>query len=266
MEKENAKVGIIYVDTNSRTAEKIGVGAIYFSKNKIRFKFSNSKILLVRQFIDANIWLFLKEQIAQIEERLKDVNHPTSNGIDADYFKYLNNYSQGLIKFGELKPFFGSVDEQKIATFLDNLVSVKRHEKIKEKIIPRELKVRIDENVIPDSLLSVSLDAAFEGNDKLLLFKEIKTSNKYQFKTQLQTQLSLSRTLSQLFNIEPERIEILVVTNKEHEAFTNSILRELNRKNIKALIGKEEFSQVIDSLVHKGYKTLSSNNLLAQKA
>lgn len=263
MEKENAKVGIVYVDTNSSTAEKIGVGAIYFSDNKVRFKFSNAKILLVRQFIDTNAWLFLKNQIAQIKESLKDANDSKDKGINIDYFKYLNNYSQGLIKFGELKPFFGSADEQKISSFLNNLVSVKRQEKTKEKIIPREFKVKIREGVIPNSLVPITIDAAFEGDDKLQLFKEIKTSNKHPFKTQLQAQLSLSKILGQLLNIDSEKIEIIIATDKEHEDFTNNILSELNMENIKVLVGKEEFITTVETLREKGYETLSINHLHA---
>ncbi len=104
-------ISIIYVNTNSLTAEKIAVGVIYFSEKEAKIIFSDKKISIAEQLLDAGVGNFLKSNFQLYKNKINEINTLLKAGgdkkdtiLNKEYFEYLNNYSQGLLLFDKLKP------------------------------------------------------------------------------------------------------------------------------------------------------------------
>lgn len=105
-------LSIVSVKTNNFSNEKLVVGLLAMSANKVFYAYSKNKIKLLSKVIkDVNIEGFVSSILKQIESTVKKTNTNFSKGqeslpfhnilISEEYISYLNNYNNGILQFSE---------------------------------------------------------------------------------------------------------------------------------------------------------------------
>jgi len=146
---------IIYINTNTLTAEKIAVGLIAFTKNKIWFDYEQSKIDLIEKFQTVgNLKIHLSMSFKNMKSYISELNtkgkfddsslfvHSTVFS-ESTYATYLNNYSSGVIHFGEPHPIASVMDNKLFATLVDKFLGVKAHKDILKNTFHNDFKKKI---------------------------------------------------------------------------------------------------------------------------
>ena len=105
-------LSILSVKTNSFSSEKIVIGLLAVSANKVHFGYSKNKVKLLNKFSnDEKISSFVESLLSQIKSSVKGENQELSNLqvnlisnksiFSEEYFQYLNNYNNGLLNFSK---------------------------------------------------------------------------------------------------------------------------------------------------------------------
>ncbi|RXG18400.1 hypothetical protein DSM03_1011082 [Leeuwenhoekiella aestuarii] len=105
-------LSILSVKTNSFSSEKIVIGLLAVSADKVHFGYSKNKVNLLNKFSsDEKISLFVESLLSQIKSSVKGENKELSNLqmnlitdksiFSEEYFNYLNNYNNGLLHFSK---------------------------------------------------------------------------------------------------------------------------------------------------------------------
>lgn len=105
-------LSILSVKTNSYSNEKIVLGLIAVTANKVFYAYSKTKLALLNKFSqEEDIAFFLKSLLNQVQHTVDESNKTfTSNqssliyGVTVfseDYFSYLHKYNNGIFQFSE---------------------------------------------------------------------------------------------------------------------------------------------------------------------
>lgn len=105
-------LSILSVKTNSFSNEKIVIGLLAVSANQVHFGFSKSKVKLLNKFsTEEKITHFVESLLSQIKSTVTGTNEKLSklqeslignkSIFSVEYFKYLNNYNNGVLNFSE---------------------------------------------------------------------------------------------------------------------------------------------------------------------
>lgn len=137
-----AFISPLYIQTNSLSSEKIVLGLIMISHDKIFFDTSKPKISLAEKLLDKSVKIHLNNSIQMIHNKVKE--NASSSVFNEEYFTYLSKYSNGLIQFGTPKPIVMESTESSFKELFKNFVGdiiekekiVKQtfHAKIKDKL------------------------------------------------------------------------------------------------------------------------------------
>lgn len=105
-------LSILSVKTNSFSNEKIVIGLLAVSANKVYFGYSKNKIKLLNKFSsDEKISSFVESLLSQIKSKVQGENQELSDFqinlisnksiFSEEYFHYLNNYNNGILNFSK---------------------------------------------------------------------------------------------------------------------------------------------------------------------
>lgn len=113
-------ISVVYLQTNSASGEKLAVGLLATGENGTFFKAAENKLLLAKKLVgeeatkQAQWSLQLMEKEAQADKKQYDGLFEKKSAFNKKYLDYLNQYSQGLLKFEAPKAYAETLDK---ATF-----------------------------------------------------------------------------------------------------------------------------------------------------
>lgn len=171
---------IIYVTLNASLKERISAGMIMSNGKETKFKFSLSKLSIIKQLLPSQNHSFLKAYFKSIDKEIssfgdhKDqLDFQTDKGnnwINKGYFGYLSRYSNNIVEFSKPIKIDVNLDQASFNTiynkyvFESDLEAIKSTPKVgidsivKDNLYPRiKTKVNIDATVNPsdfDELIS----------------------------------------------------------------------------------------------------------------
>lgn len=159
-------LSILSVKTNSFSDEKIVIGLLAVSANHVHFGFSKSKVKLLNKFSkDEKISYFVTSLLSQIKSTVTGTNDKLSKFQESlignksifseEYFKYLNNYNNGLLNFSEPIDVNYDFSESDFSKYFKNFVgeayisskkttSLTFHQKLKPFLYKEGLSDKVD--------------------------------------------------------------------------------------------------------------------------
>lgn len=161
----NAFISAIYINTNNTSSEKVCVGLIAVTENKVFFEKSEAKLktaihLLKKEEITNSIKNSLKlisKHISEYNAEIAENKLFKNNFLSKEHFGYLNNYSQGVIQFMEPKPFAGPIAQQDFKKlfelFVGDTLTTVKHETNKT----ASLKTKVDSFLKKEVFKSVDI-------------------------------------------------------------------------------------------------------------
>jgi hypothetical protein len=98
----------VYIKTNNISDEKLCVGLLLVSNDKVHFRFSEDKIKVLSNLTSKEIAKSIDEDLKRIELDTKNIKpsiFPShKNYYNSEYFNYLSQYSSGLLIFTAPEP------------------------------------------------------------------------------------------------------------------------------------------------------------------
>lgn len=104
---------ILYVTLNASLDEKVSIGVVMSNNNEQYFKFSNNKLLFLKNVLDSEKYNFIRKYLVSIEKNLTDESYSRnslfynksfrSEWVSEGYIYYLSNYSNNIIQFSKPK-------------------------------------------------------------------------------------------------------------------------------------------------------------------
>jgi hypothetical protein len=101
-------ISILSVQTNAHTNENVVVGLLAVSSNSIFFDYSKTKVAFAQKISGSQqLGVLALSLLKKIEHQVKQETDPqtklifTKSKFISSYFKYLNDYSAGALKFSE---------------------------------------------------------------------------------------------------------------------------------------------------------------------
>ncbi len=159
-------LSIVSVKTNSFSNEKIVVGLLAVSANQVYFGFSKTKVKLLNKFsAEEKITHFVESLLNQIKSTVSGTNEKLSklqesllgnkSIFSVEYFKYLNNYNNGVLNFSEPIDVNYDFSESDFSKYFKNFVgepyisskkksSLSFHQKLKPFLYKEGLSNKVD--------------------------------------------------------------------------------------------------------------------------
>lgn len=158
---------ILYVPVNATLDERISIGLIISNGDQNYFRFSQSKLQIIKSLLTSETFNMLKSYFKNLDveinqtskkaEFFNNLNETNSQWINFSYLTYLSKYSNNLIQYSEPKPIgielnienFNKVFEKFIYLESEELNELPKiesiHQKVKLKLYPKiQGKVNID--------------------------------------------------------------------------------------------------------------------------
>jgi hypothetical protein len=136
----NTFFSIIYLTLNADLNEKISIGMVMSNSEKVIFKYSNTKLGILKSLIPHQNHSFLKSYFKnldcelnfQFDENLElNIKREISNTwINESYFNYLNRYSNNLIKFSEPRTIDIPTNEESFNKLFSKYIFEKEEEEL----------------------------------------------------------------------------------------------------------------------------------------
>lgn len=113
-------LSIIYLQTNTVSGEKIGVGLLAVSENEVFFQVSEHKLKIAAKLSNTDLLKHAEISFALISNKVVETNKENKSHsliksdslFTKEYISYLNKYSQGLMQFGIPKQYAGIIDKK----------------------------------------------------------------------------------------------------------------------------------------------------------
>lgn len=123
-------LSIIYLQTNSASAEKIAAGLLAVSENEVFFHVSEQKLKLASKLSSADVLKHAEISFALITEKVAETNKENKSValikkdslFTKEYITYLNKYSKGLIQFDAPKSFAGTIDKKMFKVLFEQFI------------------------------------------------------------------------------------------------------------------------------------------------
>lgn len=268
---------LIKISPNALSDENLTIGMIMSDENGYRQKFSRSKAQLAKSLltIDGSLIDFL---IKEIEKKINEANSLQAQSkqelfvlddlLSSEYFSYLSNYSNGILKFSTPayitkkvsnddfnKLFRLLVDGRENVTTTNPNISIEKnfysrvHKNLIEKVIDRvHTNVKLDSNIIPAitsfDVDCIGLNGAFVGAKSLPF-----TQTKETLVKNVNTYISVIAQLSLSFNKNLQDNDFYLIADEPPKKNTaeGRYWNQL-RKNetLLTVIPSEELSQVVE--------------------
>jgi hypothetical protein len=280
---------IIYIKPNVLTAEKLAVGMIIFTKDKIWFDFESSKIDIVDKLHPSgSLKAHLSTSLKGMKSYIQEINMQSNDSkaclfahkaifSEVTYAKYLNNYSAGLIHFGEPTPIASAVDNKMFFSLFDKFIGVKEskdikknsfHQDFKKKLSSVDLKdkVDIDYKITPnkiDGIYSNTQVRLIGKNGVVTAIQDIDFTNSLEtIGNQLNQWEVLANALNKLSTEKnwPENGEYNIVFNKpEKKSNQEKLLNKIYKQDKRfKLIEINEVDKLLFKIQENDYKPLST--------
>ena len=169
---------IIYLTLNANLNEKISVGMIMSNDENLIFKYSNTKLGIVKQLIPHQNYIFLRTYFKNLDCEL---NHDfsksyelnikkeiSSSWINEKYINYLHRYSNNMVKFSEPRSIDIVLDDYSFGKLFSKYIFEKEDEELisnKTADIINEVKTKLYSKIED----KVNLDVIVKPSD----FKEL---------------------------------------------------------------------------------------------
>ena len=212
----NTYYSVIFASINSIISERLSIGLVMVSDNRVWFRYSTKKLSLMKQFFSDEAFQLLKTSLKNIENTANSVSLDKTSGVhelfsftsmnqhafSVEYLHYLSRYSNSTITFNEPVKIDIMADDKLFSHLYKEFVFVEpeEHNKIssietvKTRLYPAIKKHvnwnrRIETGTIPGLIISVELD--FIGKNEKPVIGKITDFN--------QPNYHLDASLSNLF-------------------------------------------------------------------
>lgn len=273
---------LVKVSPNPSADDSITIGLILADSNEVKFKYSELKLKYLRNFVkNTSLVEFV---LTKISERVKDTNlqiqQSKSELFEIDhffkfeYFSYLRNYNNNLIRFSDPKMILSNENQATFdniySIFVEpnetqevhrvNLVQDNFHDKIEQNLISRvkdkvHTKVIFDEKIIPSLYFKfemdcIGLNGVFTGAKSLLFNKTFQTLHSH-----VSDYVTLITEIEKKYNKVGDNKFYLIAdepnqNTKEHELWTK--VRSLTKLK---LITSDEVELVAENIETSGAGT-----------
>ena len=125
-------LSVIYLQTNTISAEKIAVGLLALSENEIFFNVSKDKLKLASKLSTTDVLKHAELSFTLVNNKVIETNKENKSHtllkndslFTKEYISYLNKYSQGLIQFDMPKSYAGAIDKKIFKTLFQQFIGV----------------------------------------------------------------------------------------------------------------------------------------------
>ena len=267
---------ILKIAPNTMTDDCLSIGLLVYDGKKFWLQFSEDRKNAVKRLMDENgdaIDFIVKQIIAQVKKINKEIVKSDSelfvlnSLLNSDYFNYLNNYSNGLLRFSKPSFLNDTINEEKFLKLFALLIdkNIEREPKVKDltnekffaiihKNLIKKVENKIHTNVnINSTLLSsmyfqyemdcIGLNGAFVGAKAIPFNKSLLTLDK-----DVSHYIALISLLSTNYEIETKKNNFFLIADEpnaisspEHTAWENILKNPMFK-----VINSEQTDMVTD--------------------
>lgn len=212
----NTFYSVIFASVNSIISERLSIGLVMVSNNRVWVRYSGKKLSLMKQFFTDEAFQLLKTSLKNIEntanlasfdqraggEVLFSFPSKNQHAFSVEYMRYLSRYSNSTLTFNEpvkididaSNELFSHLYNEFVFVEMEETVKVTTVETVKAQLYPSikkrvNLDRRIDTGTIPGLIIPVELD--FIGKNERPVVGKITDFN--------QSNYHLDASLSNLF-------------------------------------------------------------------
>lgn len=276
---------ILKIAPNSFSDDTISVGMLLCDGKKYWLKFSEEKKNASKRLIDENsdsIDFVVKQLTSHIHNLNKNIEKskndllPLNIFLNSDYFNYLNNYSNGLIRFSKPSFINDEINEEKFLKLFSLLIDKNYQKNLKEKLDVNEIfyskinnnlikkvenkihtKININSTTLPTMYFQfemdcIGLNGSFVGAKSLPFNKSLPTLDK-----DISHYIALISLLSNKYNKDIKKNNFFLIADEpdsintpEHKTWENIIDNPLFK-----VINSEEVSKITEKVEQSNAKT-----------
>lgn len=173
---------ILKISPNTASGDSVSIGLLAFDKNEAIISFSESRKLLAKKMMPADLVDFFCKQLTNKVKELNKLHQSNFTSLfekdfvfDSAYIDYLSNYSNGALQLTKSNVFLKELNDTSFNFLFETLidkVEIKHSPKkkatnirrlIEEKLINRvkdkvHTDIKLDHNLIPNLFFSYDLD------------------------------------------------------------------------------------------------------------
>lgn len=280
---------IIKIAPNTMTDDCLSIGLLVFDNHIYTLKFSEERKKVLKQLMNDNghVIDFIIKQITNYIQNLNN-EYKSSNTqlftlnalLNSDYFNYLNNYSNGLLRFS--KPTFLN-DNINETTFLllynllidknmENEISIKKipngkfYETINNKLIKKvedkiHTKFKINANLLPTMYFQyemdcIGLNGVFVGAKSIPFNKSISTLDK-----EISHYITLITLLSSKYAKDISKNNFYLIANEplEIKSPEHNTWEYINKNPLFKVVHSEQVNIIVEKVVQTKATTFFEN-------
>jgi hypothetical protein len=274
---------LVKVSPNPSAGDSLTVGIIVADQYGVYIKFSADKLSITHTLLNQNFALvqFVVKQlklkveeakliIAENKNRLFDHNH----FFHAEYFDYLNRYSNNLVQFSKPFDLFDAVTTENVnKLFLlfvdDKEKSTRKNDNDQEKLFLRKIEEKLvgrvqnkvhtnicfDDKIIPSLYFRFEMDCigrngVFTGAKSLYFNKTIQTLH-----TQISDYITLITELEKNYDQTMDNNFYLITDEPQKRSKEHALWEKVKSLNKIKLISSDESELVAEYIKNSGAKT-----------
>jgi hypothetical protein len=276
---------IIKIAPNTMTDDSLSIGLLVCNGSKYWLQFSEEKKNASKRLMDENadaVDFIVKQISSHIQKLNKEITKsntelfPLNALLNSEYFSYLNNYSNGLLRFSKPSFLNDVINEEKFLKLFALLIdkNIEREPKVKDtanekfyaainknliKKVEKKIhtKVNINSATLPSMYFQyemdcIGLNGAFVGAKSIPFNKSVPTLDK-----EISHYIALISLLSTKYNKDVKKNnffliadEPTVINSPEHNTWENILNNPLFK-----VVNSEEVSIIAEKVEHTKAKT-----------
>ena len=278
---------IIYITLNASLKERISAGMIMSNGKETKFRFSSSKLNIIKQLIPSQNHSFLKSYFKNIDKDILSFRNDkkelglqiqkSNNWVNKSYFNYLSQYSNNLVEFSTPIKIDVNVDDLSFNTLYNKYVFESDVEVIKSaikedfnsiiqnKLYSRiETKVNIDAEINPSDFTELisPVNVNFIGkNGKIVSGQTIDFKKRYfDLERDLNKYISFTKAVDYQFG-KGHYFLVGKEPSKEINAKNHTIWKHIFESRIVEYVNLNETNKIVDYIDSENVTPFFSGNV-----
>lgn len=165
---------IVYITLNASLKERISTGMIMSNGKETKFRFSKTKLNIIKPLIPTQNHYFLKSYFKNIEKEIASIKedksqlgfqiHKSNNWVNESYFNYLSRYSNNIVQFSKPEKISLNIDDASFNTIYNKYVFESVIENIKP-TIKEDINYLVRNNLYSKIETKVNIDAKIDPSE-----------------------------------------------------------------------------------------------------
>lgn len=280
----NTFFSIIYIPLSANLQEKISIGLIMSNGEESIFKFSKSKLNLIKGLISGNKFTVLKNYLNNLDSEINSTSEintavdisqmnfdaaKSNNWVSESYFSYLNRYSNNLVIFSEprkieaavVSDFFEQLFTKYVFEYdLDIGTQYKKEDifSIVNDTLFTKIESRVNLNVTVNSAdfneLLTPVDVNFLGRNGVIVAGQTMDFSKrlYNLENDLTRYISFTKAVDYSAAVRGKYFIVGKEPSKSQHPANHKIWKNVRDSHLVEYVDVQETEKIKDYIVEKG--------------